>query len=516
MPTLKPTVLLTGATGYLGKHILWQLLRQGYRVSAIVRPKKESPGKRVVDALESFAPLPEKFLDVIEGDLTKPDCGIDPVTLGKLAGSGISALIHSAGLTRFDAHLANDIYLNNLQGTKHVYALAKRLGIENFHYLSTAYVAGDTRRIFMSTDLSVAQGFNNPYEASKYEAEKYLHDASRTGAIRVVIYRPSIIVGGHPLGENNVVSTVYTFLKALHFIRECCRRDLERGRGIFIRSGIMQEDDAMIIPLRIAADQEININLISVDRVVNRIIKGLVTTNERYSVISILGNDFNLNKLNNSFSRALGIKGIRFVKNSSFEQFPRTAVEANFYRFTSSYQPYLFSSPNFSEGEKDKTNNIDIEKMAIEFGELLDNKIFKKQHGDLNELALNTLGVSGPEDFFHRFINGQLGKSFLKRIVYVDTKIRFLISGDRVFDRVIHFNKGDMHYTRETNFDCSYEFNQLLFNDIINGKIDLRKAFFDGKIGIEGDREIALKFGYLFSNHFLNIDDRIIEEVAGH
>ena len=506
---------MTGATGYLGKHILWQLLQQGYRVSVIVRRKKESPGKRVMNALESFTPFPEKFLDVIEGDLTKPDCGIDSVALEKLAKSGISALIHSAGLTRFDAHLADKIYLNNLQGTKHVYALARRLGIENFHYLSTAYVAGDTRRIFMSTDLVVDQGFNNPYEESKYEVEKYLRDACRADHMRVVIYRPSIVVGGHPLGENNVVSTVYTFLKATHFIRECCRRDLERGRGIFIRCGVRQDDDAMTIPLRIAADPEINVNLISVDRVVDKIIKKLEVTNKKYSVIPLLGNDFSLNKLHSAFCQALGIKGVSFVENRSFDQLPRTIVEVNFYRSTSSYQPYLFSSPNFPEVEKYKTNNIDIEKIANEFIELLDKKLIKKQHGDLNRLALNTLGVSGPEDFFHHFINGQLGKSFLKRIVYVDTKIRFLISGDQVFDRVIHFNKGNIDYAHEKNFDCSYEFNQLLFNDIVNGRIDLRKAFFDGKVSIKGDREIALKFGYLFSNHFLNIDDRIIEEVAG-
>jgi len=56
----------------------------------------------------------------------------------------------------------------------------------------------------------------------------------------------------------------------------------------------------------------------------------------------------------------------------------------------------------------------------------------------------------------------------------------------------------------------------VLFNDIVNGRTDLKNAFFDGKVRIGGDRETALKFGYLFSDHFRNIDDRIIEEVTGH
>ncbi len=515
MSALNPPILLTGATGYLGKHILWQLLQQGKRVSVIVRRKKECPRKRVINVLKSVGPFTEEFLHVIEGDLTKPDCGICPVELKQLAKTGITALIHSAGLTRFDAHLFDEIYQNNLRGTKQVYALARRLGIENFHHLSTAYVAGDSRKTFLSTHLDVGQRFNNPYEASKYDAEKYLRDTCLADAIRVVIYRPSIIVGGYPLGENNIVSTVYTFMKALHFIRECCRRDLEKGRGIFARCGVRQDVDALFIPLRIAADPEISINLISVDRVVDRIVKGLNTENEKYVVVPLLGDDFSLNRLRDSICHALGIKGVSYVENSAFEQVPKSVVEENFYRATSSYQPYLFAAPDFAEAEKDRSEPINIERIAVEFSELMDIKKAVKKRGDLNRLALNTLGISGAQDYFHRFINGQLGESFLKRIAYIDTKIRFLISGSQVFDQVIHFNKGKIHFAHGPGFDCSYELTHLIFNDIVNGRIDLKNAFFDGKIRIEGDRETALKFGFLFSDHFLNIDDRIIEEVAG-
>jgi len=516
MSVSKPSILMTGATGYLGKHILWQLLQQDYRVSVIVRCKKTCPRERMIKILKSVGSFSDKHLHVIEGDLTKANCGIDPFELKKLSKAGVTTLIHSAGLTRFDEHLADEIYQNNLHGTKQIYALARHLGIKNFHHLSTAYVAGNTRQTFMSTDLDVGQGFNNPYEASKYEAEKYLSDVCRTDDIRVTIYRPSIIVGGYPLGENNVVSTVYTFMKALHFIRECCRRDLARGSGIFARCGVRQDDDALFIPLRIAADPELSINLVAVDHVVDRIVKGLIADNPKYAVVSLLGSDFSLNSLRSAVCHALGIKGISYVESSVFDQEPRSVVENNFFRATSSYQPYLFSTPDFAEAEKDRSTQIDIERIAVEFSKLMDiKKALKQERGDLNRLALNALGVSGAEDYFHRFINGQLGESFLKRIVYVDTKIRFLINDSQIFDRIIHFEKGKIHYADGSEFDCSYELNQLIFNDIINGRTDLRYAFFDGKIKIEGNRETALKFGFLFGDHFLNIDDRIIEEVAG-
>lgn len=516
MSISKPAILLTGATGYLGKHILWQLLHQGYQVSVIVRRKKKGSSVRVADVLKSIGSFNEALLHVVEGNVTKPDCGIDPVALNNLTNAGITTLIHSAGLTRFDAHLSDEIYYNNLNGTKQVYALAKRLGIKNFHHISTAYVAGDTHKTFSSTDLDVGQKFNNPYEESKYEAEKYLRNASLRDTTRIVIYRPSIIVGGYPLGENNIVSTVYTFMKALHFIRECCRRDLKRGRGLFARCGVRQDADAMFIPLRIVADSELSINLVSVDCVVEQIVKGLnVKSEQPIIVVPMLGDDFSLNRLRSAVCSALGIKGISYVNKSTFEQEPMSVVEENFFRSTSSYQPYLLKTPDFIETEKDRHNKVNIEKIAVEFSDLMNIKRTLKKRGDLNRLALNTLGVSGAQDYFYRLINGQVGESFLKRIAYIDTKIRFLISGSQVFDQIIHFNKGDIYFSSKPDFDCSYELNHLVFTDIVNGRIDLRNAFFNGKIKIHGDREVALKFGFLFSDHFLHIDDRVLEEVVG-
>lgn len=516
MTTQKPAILLTGVTGYLGKHILWQLLEQGYQVTVIVRRKKKSPEERVFGVLKSVGSYNKALLDVIEGDVTESYCGIAPAELDKLAKKGISTLIHSAGLTRFDSHLSDEIFDNNLNGTKQAYVLAKYLGIINFHHISTAYVAGDTTKKFSSKDLELGQNFNNPYEASKYEAEKYLRHVCKIDAIRLVIYRPSIIVGGYPLGENNIVSTVYTFIKALHFIRECCRRDLKRGKGLFARCGIRQDPDAVYIPLRIVANAELGINLVSIDNVVDQVVNGLNKVDDKIiSVVPLLGDDFSLNRLRDAVCNALAIKGISYVDKSEFDQQVRSVVEENFFRATSSYQPYLLSTPDFSEAEKETHKKIDIEKIAIDFIKLLDLKKTQKKSGDLNRLALNALGVSGAHDYFHRLINGQVGESFLRRIAYVDTKIRFLINGSQVFDQIIHFNKGDIYFSREPGFDCSYELSQMVFNDIVTGKTDLRNAFFNGKIKIQGDREIALKFGFLFSDHFLHIDDRVLEEVVG-
>ena len=243
--------------------------------------------------------------------------------------------------------------------------------------------------------------------------------------------------------------------------------------------------------------------------------QGLVTAMEKYTVVPLLGNDFSLVELHDAFCHALGIKGVRFVDNSDFEQAKRTIIEENFFRATLSYQPYLFAAPVFADEEKSMGTGINIEKIAVDFCELLEARAAEKQRGALNRLALHTLGITGPQDYFHRFVNGQLGEGFLKRIPYVDTKIRFLIRGEPDFDQVIHFDRGSIRYVKEMKFDCSYELNQPLFNDIVNGRTDLKHAFFDGMVRIGGDRETALKFGFLFSDYFQDIDERIIEELAG-
>ncbi|MEQ8661930.1 MAG: SDR family oxidoreductase, partial [Gammaproteobacteria bacterium] len=179
-------VLVTGATGYIGKHVLARLLESGHRVTVLVRPQGGRLHARMVDALRPLQPharplheLPR--ITVLAGDITLADCGLTTGDLGVLADAPPEACIHCAGLTRFDAHLAAAIHRHNLDGTRHAHALAKHLGIARFHHLSTAFVAGDTPACFGPGDRDRGQSFHNPYEASKHAAEVYLAAAAQAG-----------------------------------------------------------------------------------------------------------------------------------------------------------------------------------------------------------------------------------------------------------------------------------------------------------------------------------------------
>ena len=92
---MKPKVVLTGATGYIGRHVLEHLLKRGVMVTAIVR-KREGRlearlGKETVQGLE-----------VLEGDVTTTLCGLSESQISGL--KDVQAFIHCAGMTQFETH----------------------------------------------------------------------------------------------------------------------------------------------------------------------------------------------------------------------------------------------------------------------------------------------------------------------------------------------------------------------------------------------------------------------------
>ncbi|MGR9071437.1 MAG: SDR family oxidoreductase [Gammaproteobacteria bacterium] len=518
---------MTGATGYIGKHILAGLLSRGYRVGVIVRDKGGSARTRVLEALAPFelAPhqLSEACLGVYSGDVTLDNCGLGDDAMRSLENLYPAGFLHCAGLTRFDEHLSDAIFAHNLKGAKNAHQTSEKLGIPHFHHLSTAFVLGKSRKVFGPGDLDEGQEFNNPYEASKFEAEKYLRQSAPKSRGRIHIYRPSIVVGGHALGENNTVSTIYVFLKSMHFIRECCRRDLRDGLKKFSALGVRADGDSFVIPLRVAALSRATINLVSVRQVAERVIGGLLNppgaSPETVAIVG--GRDFTLEEVRDAFSRSLAIRGVELVGDESFAVRKRNVFEEKFFRSTKVYLPYMHNAPRFAVDDAQRPDDpdyaIDPEAVASEFIELLAGRHADTVKGSLNSLALDVLGVKDAHDYFERFIRYDLGRSFLKRIPYVDARIRFHISGDRPFDRVIHFDSGRVRFESDEagmQADCTYVIDQPVFSDIVEGRTDIRQAFFEGKIKIEGDKETGLKFGFLFGEHYRNIDDRVIEEVS--
>jgi thioester reductase-like protein len=195
-------VLLTGATGFVGREILDRMLERR-RVYALVRAPDHEAAARRLPAHAS--------LTAVAGDIEQPGCGLDRVTADRLADE-VTTVLHCAASVSFDLPLEDSRRIN-VDGTRHVVELAERCSrLERLSYISTAYVAGEPRRLFRENQLDVGQRFRNPYERSKFEAERMVRE--RAAGLPLQILRPSIVVGDSRTGRTSSFNVLYGPLKA--------------------------------------------------------------------------------------------------------------------------------------------------------------------------------------------------------------------------------------------------------------------------------------------------------------
>ncbi len=211
-------LLLTGATGLLGRSLLRDCLLAGHRMAVLVRAtERQSAWQRVDVLLSQWEERTGQLLPrpvVLEGDLCRPDLGLSTSAVHWIT-RHCRAVIHSAAsLTFVGADRQQEPWLSNVEGTRHVLDLCARCGIRQFHHVSTAYVCGLRRGRILETELDVGQEMGNDYERTKVEAEKLVLGASLPEP--PTIYRPSIIVGDSQTGHTSAFYGFYAVVKFAH------------------------------------------------------------------------------------------------------------------------------------------------------------------------------------------------------------------------------------------------------------------------------------------------------------
>src|SRR5688572_9083998 len=194
----QPCTLITGATGFLGHHVLAEFLRRQVPCVAIVRPPVVGSVSRLEQLLSDLGvnvgqSLRCGLLRPLECDLARSSSLHWPHRCNRI--------IHCAACTRFTAHESGEPTLTNVQGTANLLSLAARAGIHEFHHISTAFVCGRTTRCAAEIVAVSEPDSHNEYERSKWESERLCVDWSRRHAARLTIHRPSIIVGAFNSGR---------------------------------------------------------------------------------------------------------------------------------------------------------------------------------------------------------------------------------------------------------------------------------------------------------------------------
>jgi len=210
------SVLLTGATGFLGMEVLVRLLEHqpDTEIIALVRATDRTQAAARIDTVlaqlyENPPPGAAQRIRAIPGDVSLPDLGLSADHRRELVGAS-TAIVHCAASISFDLPIEQAREINT-QGTRRMLALAADMPrLRRMVHVSTAYVGGRHRGSFGEQDLDVGQEFRNSYEQSKFEAELEVMASD----LPLVIARPSIVVGDRQSGWTPAFNVIYWPLRA--------------------------------------------------------------------------------------------------------------------------------------------------------------------------------------------------------------------------------------------------------------------------------------------------------------
>ena len=237
-------ILLTGATGFIGRAIAARLRAAGRPLVVLARGRDGlDAGTRVAAALGDAA----LGVEVVEGELSAEGVALAPSALRRLR-ERVETVIHCAGDTSFHPALVAPYVATHVNGPA---ALLRALAggrLARWAHVSTAFVCGARSGTIYERDSDVGQAFHNTYERAKLDGERAVRAAGAAAGVDVRVLRPSIVVGAAPATAGGNPSNLF-----FAFIR--------------LAAALAQWPDAAGARLRVAGAPDAPFNLVPLEYV---------------------------------------------------------------------------------------------------------------------------------------------------------------------------------------------------------------------------------------------------------
>lgn len=202
---------VTGATGFIGRFLVGNLLKRKGTVYVLVR--KGSQGK--LQDIGARMGWDMKRVVPVTGDLGKAKLGVSAAQLKALKGK-VKHFFHLAAVYDMTAD-AESQKTANIDGTRHALDLAAALQAGCFHHASSIAAAGLYPGVFREDMFEEAEGLKDPYLKTKHESEGLVR---RQNAVPYRIYRPSMVVGHSKTGEIDKIDGPYYLFTLIKKIRQ--------------------------------------------------------------------------------------------------------------------------------------------------------------------------------------------------------------------------------------------------------------------------------------------------------
>ncbi len=326
-------ILITGATGFIGAFLTAEMLRAGHEVWALSR--------RTADALD----VPIRYwlngdstgrLHVIDGDISRPLCGVPESDINALRGM-IDETWHLAATTEFGYGVGELQQEVNLGGTRHVIALTEALGVPHLVYASTLSVCDP--RAESATEIALPperETFRNPYELSKAGGERLVFESAERRQGTTTIVRLPVTTGCSESG-GPLAGTPFSFVGLTLQNVTAAREVLDGPRTNGSRE-----------PLGVPTGPEATLNVLPVDIVAKTMMRIGEGARSKFDITHVANlTPPSVRHIVTSLCRFFEVDEVKFLAPGSTEGVDRSRGQRLLLSRLAAYLPYMEGEPAY-------------------------------------------------------------------------------------------------------------------------------------------------------------------------